>query len=420
MAPIPRRRTLAWIVYDCATSSFLSVVFTYVIATYFVQAVAVDAASGTAQWAATQSIAGVLLVGIAPALGAVADRGNRRYPLLVASSLAMAGCTAMFWFIRPAHEFIVPALLLAGFGSIVGELAVMFHGALLTDCARPGEIGRVSGLGFGAGYFGGLTILVLCLVLFIAPSPPHFGLDPASAEPVRAATVLTALWILLFVLPILLFAPKASAHPTTTSLGAILDAARIAWRHPAILRYLIAHMLYNDGLITLGTFGAIFAAGTFHFTTTDILELGIGLNITAGIGAVLFSRFEDSVGAIRVLLVSLAALIALAGSLLLVQSALWFWVLALPIGLFYGPSQSASRSLMARLAPPDHANALFGLYTLSGRATGFVGPAALAAITGATGSQRAGMTVIVVLLGAGAVTLLGMRVAPAQTAAVSP
>jgi UMF1 family MFS transporter len=189
----------------------------------------------------------------------------------------------------------------------------------------------------------------------------------------------------------------------------------VYWRtlqQTGVARFLLARMLYNDGLTTLFAFGGIFAAGTFGMGTGDTLLLGIALNLTAGLGAAVFALVEDQIGARTVVLIAVTALALLGTSVLLVRSVRWFWILALALGVFVGPAQAASRSLMAQLAPVGSRNVYFGLYALSGRVTGFIGPLALGAVTAAVDSQRAGMGVIVVLLIAGGVLLATTRLAP--------
>jgi UMF1 family MFS transporter len=192
-------------------------------------------------------------------------------------------------------------------------------------------------------------------------------------------------------------------------MGDLAGAIRRAAVHPGLPRFLLARMLYTDGLTTLFAFGGIFAAGTFGMDARQVLMLGIGLNLTAGVGALAFALIEDRLGSKPTILVALAALIVLGVLTLLAQSARVFWPLALALGLFVGPAQAASRSLMAHIAPAEVRNAYFGLYALSGRVTGFLGPAALGAVTAATGSQRAGMGVVVAFLAVGAVLLAGAR-----------
>jgi UMF1 family MFS transporter len=415
-----RPRLLAWIAYDWAYAPFNTIVVTFVFATYFVRAVAVDPERGTADWAWAQAAAGLIVALLAAPVGALADHGVARRGLLAAGTLALAACTAALWFIRPQPECATAALLLVAGATIAFELATIFYNAMLPDVAAPGRLGLVSGLAWGAGYVGGLVALIVCLFGLIQPIPPPFGLDRAAAEPVRAAMPFAAVWLLVFALPLLLWrghaAPRAARRPMRDSVRAGLAGLRrtllaVAADRP-IRRFLLARMLYSDGLTTLFAFGAIYAAGRFAMSTTEVLQLGIGLNVTAGLGALGFALIEDRIGSRRLVLLSLAALIVLGVAVLWAPDRRLFWATALPLGLFIGPAQSASRSLMAQLAPAGQRHALFGLYALSGRVTGFVGPLALAAVTTATGSTRAGMAVVLVLLGAGAALLAAVPAPP--------
>jgi UMF1 family MFS transporter len=404
----------AWCLYDWAYSAFNTVVSTFVFATYFVRAVAPDPASGTAQWAAAQASAGILVALAAAPLGAVADRGGRRRAMLGAFTGIMVLATAGLWFIRPIAQDVVPALILVAVATIAYEIATVFYNAMLPDIAGPERMGRISGLAWGFGYVGGLVCLGTCLVVLINPDPAPFGLDRGQAEHVRAATLLSAAWLAVFSWPVLVAIPDSIRQQRWGAalrggMGDLAGAIRRAAVHPGLPRFLLARMLYTDGLTTLFAFGGIFAAGTFGMDARQVLMLGIGLNLTAGVGALAFALIEDRLGSKPTILVALAALIVLGVLTLLAQSARVFWPLALALGLFVGPAQAASRSLMAHIAPAEVRNAYFGLYALSGRVTGFLGPAALGAVTAATGSQRAGMGVVVAFLAVGAVLLAGAR-----------
>lgn len=371
---------------------------------------ATDPVAGTTQWAATQSAAGLLIAVMAAPLGAIADRGGRRRGLLTICTGIMIAATAGLWFIHPTAAYVAPALLLVGIATIAYEIATVFYNAMLPDLAPPNRIGRLSGLAWGCGYVGGLACLGLCLVLLINPDPPLFGLSRAEAEPVRATALFAAAWLTLFSWPMLVTAPEPPTRlPWGTAVRAGLTALRVTLRQaahqPGLLRFLIARMLYTDGLTTLFAFGGIYASGALGLDAKGVLLLGIGLNVTAGIGALGFALVEDALGSRRTVLVALTALTLLGGLALLARTATGFFVLALGLGLFVGPAQAASRTLMARIAPVDSRNAQFGLYALSGRVTGFIGPAALGVVTAVSGSQRAGMGVIVVLLAAGGLLL---------------
>jgi UMF1 family MFS transporter len=276
-------------------------------------------------------------------------------------------------------------------------------------------IGRWSGWGWGLGYAGGLVCLVIALVVLVQPETAPFGLDKGADEQVRATTLLVAGWFAVFAVPFFLFTPDAPA--TGVALGEavrrgmatlLTTFARIrAYRQIAL--FLLARMIYTDGLNTLFSLGGIYAAVTFGMDFTEILLFGIAMNVTAGIGAFAFGWVDDWIGAKRTLLIAISALTVLGALLLVVETKTLFWVFALPLGLFFGPAQSASRSLMARMAPPDLTTEMFGLYALSGKATAFVGPAVFGWVTAISGSQRAGLATVLVFFVIGMALLLPVR-----------
>jgi UMF1 family MFS transporter len=362
-----------------------------------------------------QTLAGLGIALLSPLLGAVADAGGRRRLMLGACTAVMVAATAMIWFARPEPGWTLWALACVGIATVAFELGTVFYNSLLPQVAAPGQIGRVSGLAWGFGYAGGLACLGLALVLLVRPDPAYFGLDRAAAEHVRATALLTAAWVALFAWPVLLALPDPpGARPAwgaamRDGLAEIAAVLRRLPRNPVMARFLVARLFYTDGLNTLFAFGAIYAAGVFGMGFEEILLFGIALNLTAGLGAAGFGLVEDRLGSRRTVMLALAALVLLGTGLLVAEGKEQFWALALALGVFIGPAQAASRTLMARLAPPGEVAAHFGLFALSGRVTGFLGPAVLAAVTAATGSQRAGMATVVVFLALGAALLAGVR-----------
>ena len=164
-------------------------------------------------------------------------------------------------------------------------------------------------------------------------------------------------------------------------------------------------MIYTDGLNTLFAFGGIYAAGCFGMDFSELILFGIAINVTAGLGAAGFAWIDDRIGPKRTIQIAVIGLTVLGGALVLVEGKTLFWVFALPLGIFGGPAQAASRSLMAHMAPAEIRTEMFGLYALSGKATAFMGPALLAWVTVAFGSQRAGMATILVFFVVGLVIL---------------
>ncbi|NKC33926.1 MFS transporter [Falsiroseomonas selenitidurans] len=409
------RKAWAWALYDWANSSFPTVVSTFVIAAYFASGIAADRVTGQAQWGWMQSAAGLAVAVLSPLLGAVADAGGRRRLMLGVFTLLTAAATGMIWFAQPDPSWALYALVCVGLATVTFEIGTVFYNAMLPGVAPPGQLGRVSGFGWGLGYAGGLACLAVSLVLLVQPDPSPFGLDRGAAEHVRATALLVAAWLLLFSWPVLLALPDPAgprpswAEAASRGLAEIAGLIRTLPRKPDLARFLLARLFYTDGLNTLFAFGAIYAAGVFGMGFSEILVFGIAMNVTAGLGAAGFALVEDRIGSRRLVLGALAAMVVLGAGLLMATTVLWFWVLALSLGLFFGPAQAASRSFMAQLAPPEEVAAHFGLFALSGRITGFLGPAALAAVTTATGSQRMGMATVLVFLLFGAGILATVR-----------
>ncbi|MFQ5985093.1 MAG: MFS transporter, partial [Alphaproteobacteria bacterium] len=279
------------------------------------------------------------------------------------------------------------------------------------------RIGRISGWGWGLGYAGGLVCLVIILVGFVETDSPLFGLDKSETklEHVRAVGPISALWYALFALPLFLFTPDrrskgiSPVQAVRDGLATLVQSLREIRRYANIARYLLARMIYTDGLNTLFAVGGIFAHEAFGLELKEVLQFGIVIAVTAGLGAAAFAWVDDWIGAKRTVLIALAALALIGAALLLVHAKLWFWILAPALGVFFGPAQAASRSLMARLAPPELRTEMFGLYAFSGKSTAFVGPFIYGVFTYAFGSTRAGMATVLVFVVVGLLLLLPVR-----------
>ncbi len=412
---LDRRAIAAWCLYDWANSAFPAVITTFVFATYFTQAVAPDPVRGTALWGHALAVAGLSIAILSPVLGSIADHTGRQKFWLGVFTLFTAAMIAMLWFVRPTPDSIPLALVGIALATIGFEVGTVFYNALLPSVAPPGHIGRVSGWAWGLGYVGGIVCLGVLLVLFVQADRPLLGLDKEGAEHVRIAGPFSALWFLVFIVPLFLFVPepKTERRPILDAarrgLAELFQTLRTLRRHRDIAFFMLANMLYTDGLTTLFAFGGVYAAGTFGMKIEEVIVFGIALNITAGIGAFGFAWIDDWIGARRTVAIGLVCLIATGAGLLIVQDKAWFWGLGLLLGAFFGPVQAASRSLVARMALPERRTQMFGLFALSGRATAFVGPAVLAWTTDAFQSQRAGMATILVFLAMGLMLLLKVR-----------
>lgn len=410
-----KRAIFSWCLYDWANSAYPTVVITFVFGAYFTTAVAETPESGAEAWGYTVGTAGLAVALFSPVLGAIADQGGRRKPWLAVLTLASVATTALLWYTRPDSTDIMWALVFVMLSSIAFEFGLVFYNAMLPDLAGPDRVGRVSGWGWALGYAGGLACLVIALFGFVKAETPLFGIPTEDAAHVRAVMLLAAAWFALFALPLFLFVPDrpstghGAARAVREGLTTLWATIRDIRKYGTILRFLVARMLYADGLVTLFAVGGVYAAGTFGMDFGEVVQFGIALNLMAGLGALAFAWADDWLGAKPVIVVSLIALIGLGAAALVVESKTAFWIIGMALGVFVGPAQSASRSMMARLAPENLRTEMFGLYALSGRATSFMGPIAFGFATGLFDSQRAGMATILVFLVAGLLLLLPVR-----------
>jgi UMF1 family MFS transporter len=415
--PAPSRRAAwSWCLFDFANSGFPTVIATFVFSAYVTKAVAETPEAGTAAWGYAMGLSGLLIALTAPFLGAAADHGGRRKPWLLLFSLLCVLTTALLWFVKPE-----PAYLLLGLGLVVlansaFEIGTVFYNALLPEVAKPETMGRLSGWAWGLGYMGGLACLAIALFGLVQADPAPFGLDKDQAEHVRATVLLVAVWYTLFAWPLFLWVPEGKGGDSATVGQAVrraLDSLRglpaLFRKDPSLGWFLLARMLYIDGLNTLFAFGGIYAAGTFDMGFDQIILFGIALNVTAGLGAFAFGWVDDRLGSMKAIVIGLIGMIVLGTAVLVVESATAFVVLALILGVFFGPVQAASRTHLARIAPPDARGELFGLFALSGKITAFAGPVAVGAATQAMDSQRWGMATIIVFLVAGLLLLIKTR-----------
>ena len=454
-APIVSRRAIwGWVLFDWACQPFFTLVTTFVYAPYFASVVVGDATRGQALWGFAAGTAGIIVALFSPILGAVADATGRRKPWIAAFGVVLVIGSCLLWLGRPGDASTIGIVLIAFvIGSIGVEFASVFNNAMMPTLVPPERLGRLSGLGWAMGYVGGLVSLAFTLV-FLAANPqtgrtlaglaPLFGLDASMSEGDRATGPLSALWFILFVLPLFLFTPDGkkamdlgpAIRVCIQNLAATLREIR---HHANSVIFLFANMIYANGLGALFAFGGIYAAGNFGWSTIEIGVFGILIAIAASAGALAGGRLDDRFGSKVVVLVALAILIAMSISILSVDRDTVFFVLpaepakrgaglftSLPeqlyvlfgavIGIAAGPLQASSRTLLARLAPREHIGEFYGLFALSGKLTSFAGPLAVAAVTAATTSQKAGISVLVGFFTLGAILLALVRVSGGSAA----
>jgi MFS transporter, UMF1 family len=401
-----RSALIAWAFYDWANNAFATVILTFVFSAYFIRNVASDPVSGSALWGQMVGITG-LLVGVGgPLCGATADHDGRRKPWLVVFTLLCVLATALLWFIKPSEDYLWPALVGVGVGIVGAEYAMIFYNAMLPQLVPRDRVGRWSGRGWGLGYAGGLLCLLAALLIMGESGAPDY------LPRTRATFLLSAGWYLVFALPLIFLVPdtrgrgKPLGRAVRDGVLQLADTLRHVRRFKPLALFLVARMITVDALGTIFALGGVFAAGVFGMSEREVLLFGVVLNTTAGLGALVFAPLDDRIGPRKTILISLAGLIVGAVAILTVHAVVIFWLAGAFLGLFVGPVQAASRSYMARAAPEEMRHQMFGLYAFSGKVTAFAGPFLVGWLTTLSGSQRIGMTPIVVFLVVGALLML--------------
>src|SRR3954453_14020913 len=320
----PRSAVTAWIFFDWAAQPYFTLITTFVFAPYFATHVAADPAGGQALWGFATAAAGLVIALLSPVLGAIADSTGGRKPWIAAFGALLVIGSMLMWFGRPGDPSVIPPLLTAFVIATIGvEFATVFNNAMMPTLVPPHRIGRLSGTGWATGYVGGILSLILVLG-FLAASPetgrtlfgfaPLFGLDPVSHQGDRISGPLTGLWFVIFVLPMFLLTPDYPArHPVRRALREGLLELRQTLRElpkrKSIAAFLLANMVYTDGLISLFAFGGIYAAGTFGWNTIQIGTFGIVLAIAGTFGAWIGGKLDDRFGPKRVISGTLTVLL---------------------------------------------------------------------------------------------------------------
>lgn len=411
----------SWALYDFANSAFTTIVVTFIYGTFFTQSIAPNEIVGTQWWSWAISFTAILVAFSSPFLGALADLTVFRKKIMLFSTLTCVVTTTLLFF--PTQGQVLLALSIFVIANISFEIGTVFCNAYLPSLVSSHRFGKISGFAWGLGYLGGLLALVLALVLLVQTDQAVFGFSMDKGENIRATNLLVALWFLIFSLPFfLVIKEKKKEHQDTlpkhwfkATFFRLKSTFQSIRNYSTISRFLLARLVYNDALVTVFAFGGIYAATTIGFSFEEIIVLGIVLNILAGLGAFLFGIIEDHLGSQNVIrwsiiFLGLACLIAilspeLPGLLQMIfggdalpdwfNSKFLFWVSAVFIGLFSGPNQSSSRSLMSALTPKDKQNEFFGFYAFSGKATAFVGPLLFGWATAYFNTQQAGLFVII-------------------------
>jgi UMF1 family MFS transporter len=426
---IKRRMVLAWGLWDWGSSAYSAVITSFVFGPYVVRGVVGDTEPGGLSadtWLGiSTATAGVLVAAIAPITGQRADAsGHRKRSLAIWSGLVIAVMLGMFS-VKNDPSYLWIALILLAAGAVFQEFAVVSYNAMLPQVSTPDTIGRVSGFGWAMGYFGGIFLLLICYVGFIAPDVGWFGVTSAGGLNIRAVVVISAIWFAVFAIPVLVAVPESPPGPRRRRVGffasyrlLVHDIKALFRRDRNSVHFLIASALYRDGLAAIFSFGAILAVSVYGLAQSSVLIFGIAANVVAALGALGMGAIEDRIGPKKVIMISLVGLITTSLILLFAHGTTMFWIFGLILTLWVGPAQSSSRAFMARIAPVGREGEMFGLYATTGRAASFLAPGLFALFSGLF-TDRVGIVGIALVLLAGALAMVGVKSPPRHQVQVS-
>jgi UMF1 family MFS transporter len=463
-----KSRILGWAMWDWGSQPFNTVITTFVFTVYITSTYfstdSTNTNGPTQALSVSTAIAGIIVAVIAPVLGQTADRSGHLVRNLRLLTWALGLVSMTLFFVQPSPQFLVLGLVLLAIGSIISEVAGSFYNATIDQVATPRNVGRVSGFGWGMGYVGGILVLLLLLFAFIQPEVGLFGITGDNSLDIRFSMVVCGVWTLLFTIPAFLTLkdrPKlehAVKLGVAGAYGALFRNIAHLWRHDRHVTYfLLASALFRDGLAAVFTFGAVIAAASFGFTTTEIILFGAAASLIAGVVTIAFGLLDDKIGPKKVIVTCLTILSAGAvlvfflhqpgyaakcdvevvnglcatnpayDAALISHGKTIFWIFGLLLSCLCGPAQAASRSFLARIIPRGHTGEIFGLYTTTGRVISFISPALFgafvtlgAAVTGAGSTQHWGLLAIAVVLFAGLCVLLPVRSSSGPLAAADP
>jgi MFS transporter, UMF1 family len=421
---IPKRQSFSWALWDWATQPFATVITTFVFTVYLVSDLFVDPeilALGTDSpeyQAASAGLsrdlgyaiaaAGFLIAALAPVLGQRSDRSSNRKWWLAINTLLIVFVQAGLFFVTVEPNMFILGLTLVAAGNVFAEIANVHYNAMVVQVSTPKNVGRVSGLGWGFGYLGGILMLLIAFFGFLQFD--IFGLGDENGIAIRAIAVACAVWTMVFAIPIFLFVPEVPKKPAADKVG-FFASYGVLWQEiktlrktsPSTFQFLLSSAIFRDGLSGVFTFGGVLAAGTFGFSFNEVVIFGIAGNLVAGVSTMIAGQFDDWFGPRTVILGSLGGL-AVVG-LFLFFARDWgtaaFWVGGLILASLVGPAQAAARSFLARVAPMGKEGQIFGLYATTGRAVSFLTPTLWAVAISIGGAQYWGILGIVTVLTAG-------------------
>ena len=460
LAGTPAASPLGYYSWSCgqaARDPFYIMVVIYIFFPYFSNVIVGDPVRGQSIIGYLNATVGVILAVTILFVGAIADKTGRRKPWIALTYGIISLCGFLLWFVQPDNQGIglTGAIALILLALMAFAFAEVFHNAMLPSITPADKVGEVSGLAFALGNLGGVGSIIFVLFAFalpgveswwFLPEAPLFGIDQAKHEHDRIVGPIGGLLMALLVLPVLFFTPDG--HDTGISvrqaarqgLEEVVETLRQLRHYANIAWYLLARMLFNDGMVGVLIFGGVYASGNFSWGTITLLIFGLLTSTSAMVGAYVGGLLDDRFGSMRTLKIA----IGMSGLILILLTSITpdtiFFVIKVstePVwqfpyfttfselsylisvqifALFFVTGLSASRTVMARISPPEMATQFFGLYGLSGSVTAFLAPLLVAVVTDVTQSQRVGFASLSLLIFLGGLLLIKVKEEKAEAA----
>lgn len=411
------REIWAWALYDFANSSYSTALAGVIFNVYFVQVVVGPQGislfgsqiTSSAVWGYVVSFSMLAVAVSAPVLGAIADHNALKKKFLLVFCYLGVLSTSLLFLVSGGDVWL--AIIFYVVSSMTLEWSLVFYNGFLPEIASRERMGRISGLGWAVGYVGG----VLCLIvnLAIIERPGWFGLPIVDNIPVRSTFLVVALWWGLFSIPTFLWLPeRACARPLSSGAGYVktglrnlLTTLRKINQYRELGKFLIAFLIYNDGVQTVIVMAAVFGAQVLEMSQKELILCFILIHMVAFVGSLVFGYLSDK----RAIKTSLhICLLIWTGVVLyvVVIDQIWeFWVLGTIVGFALGGIQACSRALLAQFTPSENSAEFFGFFATSGKFAAILGPVLFAVLTDLTGTPRFGIVSIVIFFVVGWVIL---------------
>ncbi|CAN7437790.1 MFS transporter [Microbacterium sp. LjRoot45] len=432
---IPRKQVISWAMWDWAMQPFNTVILTFVwVALYLTSRQFLDpavresgmladgsylncnetASMGSAYcqgltdlaewWGWANFAAGILILLLAPVLGQQADARGSKKKWIIGATLAIALVQFSLYFVEADPRYFWFGAFAVALGAVVAEIGNVSYYAMLSEVSTPKTVGRISGLGWGLGYIGGVVALIVCI-------PVLFGLGQDNPLAYKLVAVVCAVWTVVFAIPFFRNVPESPAYGGSEKVGffrsyVVLgkNLKRLFTTNRPTFWFLVAAAVYRDGLAGVFAFGAVLAAQGFGFSFLEVIVFGLAANLVAGISTILAGRIDDAIGARKLIIIALTGLVAMAFVVFALKEfgTIVFWICGLLLCAFVGPAQAASRSMLTRLTPPSMQGEIFGLYATTGRVASFLSPLAWSLFLAWFGG------IVYGVLGIGLVLLIGL------------